>query len=178
MHVCMPALTPVHVHPLVWWCGGVDSDGTAVGEGAGGLRGTGIGQGPLQSQKVCTNISYIKTAVPSTVHTFREGKNPVPCTSMHRGCSCRFVSTIPNPCHGGATAMMEYILRIKQCACSFDSLMSCFPTYVPIPNRVCTVYTISTSTSARPVTDFARQVYTDPAINVEFQLLTAQLAEM
>ncbi|CAN0428173.1 unnamed protein product [Ectocarpus sp. 12 AP-2014] len=30
----------------------------------------------------------------------------------------------------------------------------------------------------RPVTDFARQVYTDPAINVEFQLLTAQLAEM
>ena len=31
---------------------------------------------------------------------------------------------------------------------------------------------------ARPVTDFARQVYTDPAINVEFQLLTAQLSEM
>ncbi|CAM9760499.1 unnamed protein product [Hapterophycus canaliculatus] len=30
----------------------------------------------------------------------------------------------------------------------------------------------------RPATDFARQVYTDPAINVEFQLLTAQLAEM
>lgn len=34
------------------------------------------------------------------------------------------------------------------------------------------------STLVRPVTDFARQVYTDPAINVEFQLLTAQLAEM
>ena len=30
----------------------------------------------------------------------------------------------------------------------------------------------------RPVTDFARQVYTDPAINVEFQLMTAQLGEM
>lgn len=66
-------------------------------------------------------------------------------------------------------------------------LVLCYPAVISVPGVpvrteiiiIIVFYMfLYVSTLVRPVTDFARQVYTDPAINVEFQLLTAQLAEM